>query len=329
MKLILALSLLVILTLAEDEGAKAGQSHPRVKRNYQYDRHDNDLMVRAENKDATIADKLEFNVHIDGGGAKFNSKFESDLRNDHEGKFVVTYKMTLRGIVEYVASGGDDVFVKGTTAVVRGYPGKTSTYGSRNWQWGKFVEAPESTEFQKIYTVSTVDGVVTITVKFNLPTTVGGGLPIEPNDIKFDFDVNGAALTALGYGDGTSNTRFAVLGVIQNKYKTHFCHDEDHVICLNKDDGRIAAFMRWADYMLCDGVPVPLGESPIEMDDTLKEGGDADDKAYSQFWSIRGDITSAAKTCKWDPQFYTTEGSASTIFLSSVMILIAILAFFF
>jgi len=332
MKLILTLLLVCAsLTFAvDDEGAAVLQDSHRVSRIYTYNRADHDVTVRAENPDKSLLDKLEYAWHIEAGrGIDLKVKYESDAKTDATGRWKVEYRFMLKGLVEYTVPGGaSDTFVKGTATIVRGYPDKTASYGTGSWDWDKFVEdVVASTPERKVYKVSTKDGVVTLTLKFNLAPQDISGMAIEQNDVKFDIEINGAKLAALGYG--STGSKFAILGVYQHNLKTSFCNDDDQAVCLNhKEDGRIAAFMRWTPTVQCSGVTYPIGQTTVEVDNTMKEAGFGDD-AWVTFWSIRGDITAVPRVCVWDPQFATLEGSATTVFLSSVMILVAFLALFF
>jgi hypothetical protein len=345
--LYLALLILIVSSTAyaeDDENRTDADEHrSNTKRTYTFIVKGDDIVIKAMSQSGENKSVLQFRIDLDPhDGPKITAQ---TWRHTDDSRAFYRFKMMIKRIVEYIPDnttgfqrGGDDAVVNvygGDITKVHWDPeGQSHTPAA--WNFNDFIEeTPEnSTDGERVFSATTTDGIFTITFRINpTPSNDSAALPVNLNDIKFDYSVDFDKLQAGGFLQ-RNDTELGIVGVLQTNLHIRPCENETDTgaACANDVDGTTAGFVRWVNYLDCNGTDDRVNITNTTMEDS-DDMGDDEEGEFSEHakiisWAIVPP-QNISGVCVWDPVFYisdVTSGATAAAFSIILMLMVSIVS---
>jgi len=189
MRILLILCLLYYIALGEEEVEVDDHKHhgPR-ERNIVVRVGRRDVFIEAKFKNTTYEDEYQFEARTGDSLISFHFEYELKVRvNRKVNKTKMDLDFVAERVLEYDVADSD--FFAGSNEIVSSYP---------EWKrrptppkWGPWQDNSYSVNGTKVYKFSASTGIFTIRFQLSAQPVKGrGGLQVDPNSIKIDFEVD-------------------------------------------------------------------------------------------------------------------------------------------
>lgn len=204
--------------------------------------------------------KLKYDLDLNEDGAAMVVNSDIDIEGNYK------FKLSIKRVCEYRPDDVEGFQVNGNDEILNMYGAglaelsAEANFKLNNWNFTEFetsdiqVNGTRDNELR----ASTRDGIFTLIFRVNpSPATLDGNVPLDLNDLKFDFAVDVLKLRESGWFK-ESNTELAIIASLESKMKHRLCEDEAEsgAVCIEREDevsGDVAlsGYIQWVKRMVC------------------------------------------------------------------------------
>lgn len=274
---------------AEGNNNSTTSNSTEIERRFDFSFGSDQIEARIRIRQGDSESEVRHELRAESSGAEFRLEFEQKA-GDTENQ--LRLRLRLFELIEYVPDQ------------TPGYQNETIVNTYNTWDWGNGFsdDTPDQSTDSRVFSLKTVDGIFGITIRINRPAE--GNITVNPEDVKFDIQLDADAMRAAGWLNGTEVALSAALASRLETEQVQEGSDDEHSIALGGSNASQfgALAVSWINYIQCGDNKVSVVPSALRVDNNQTDASDDSDSTAHVVTFAFVDLNAKSNTqCLWDP----------------------------